>query len=140
MAFNNKTYKEISNLVKTLKIEDKEFDLNGIPCNLLLCPSKNENNLQNGTAAEYHNPSRSYDIYLWEDIEEKIQRPLIFHELVEIVYREDGFGKTSAHNETMPWEKKFCEDYLTNLELNKYLNFKKDQGINGFETSNNNNK
>jgi len=136
MAFDDLKYRELSDLVRNIKLGWTNFDIVGIPCKLRTCPSRNPNGSPNGQAAEYHNPEGIWVVYLWEDIGEKIQRPLLFHEAVEICHREQGIEKTPAHNATMPWEKRFCDDYLTASELKEYLKFKKERGYNGFDLSN----
>ena len=154
MVFDEVKYMEVSDLVKTIKLGDTDFELFDISYNLLLCPSKNERGYKNGEAADYyarsndwndknHKRNYNFDIYLWEDIEEKIQRPLLFHEIVETYHITQGSEKgheeeleemiTRAHNTALTLEERFCEDYLTISEFEKYLKFKKGHGQNGFE-------
>jgi hypothetical protein len=145
MVFNEAKYREVSDLVKTIRLDDTDFELFNIRYNLLFCSSKDKGGRKNGEAAEYIGRSNSdYDIYLWEDIGEKIQRPLLFHEIVETYHITQGSDKkhekleemiTRAHNATLPLEKRFCEDYLTSSEFEKYLKFKKDHGQKEFELS-----
>jgi len=116
-----------------MEIESTYFDILGLGCTLWTCPSKDSDGNLNGLPAEYQIPEGIWTVYLWEDIGEKIQRPLLFHEAVEIYHMEEGIEKTLAHNAAMFWEKRFCKDYLTDSELKEYLLFKKEQGSNGFE-------
>jgi len=135
MAFSESKYKKVSKFVKTIKLEDDEFSLFGIDYALLICPSQNDDKSKNGEAAEYIRQPEEWVIYLWENIGEKIQRSLLFHEIVEIYHVAQKMKQTPAHNATMPLEKRFCEEYLTSSELENYLNFKKEQGCDGFELS-----
>jgi len=135
MVFDDVKYREVSNLVRNIELGWVDFEIDNIPYVLMTCESKSWDGSPNGKAAEYHHPEDVWAIYLWEDIGEKIQRPLLFHEIVEIYHREQEMEMTPAHNATMPWEKRFCEDYLTNVELERYLQFKKEHSCNGFDLS-----
>ncbi len=137
MTFDNAKYDEVSDLVKTIELEDADFDIFDTEITLRMCPQRHPKTGEiNGDAAEYFvQETGRFAIYIWDCLGEKIQRPLLFHELVEIYHRTQGMEQTPAHNATMPWEKRFCEEYLTNSELNKYLEFKKEHGYNGFDIS-----
>ena len=137
MTFDETKYREASELVKSIELDWTRFNLFGIDYALRTCPSQNPNGSQNGQAAEYapQEERGEWAIYLWEDIEEHIQRPLLFHEVVEVYHRKLGMKKTPAHNSTMSWERRFCEDNLTNSNLEDYLRFKKEHGYNGFDLS-----
>ena len=141
MVFDEAKYREVSDLVKTVKLDNSDnfpisFELFNINYNLLFCPSKDEDGHEDVVVAFYaarskdwndrkHKRSYNFDIYLWGDIGEKIQRPLLFHEIVETYHITKRMEATEAHNTTLPLEKRFCEDYLTSSEFEKYLKFKK---------------
>ena len=130
MVFDELKYKETSELVKTIRLDYTNFDIFNIPCRLFPCSSINpQTGYPNGGPAMYANPSYTYDIYLWEDIPEKIQRPLLFHEIVEIYHRKQNFEMTPAHNIAIIWEERFCYDYLSKEELGKYIDFQKNIGL-----------
>src|SRR3989344_4425729 len=134
VKFDESKYKEASELARTVEIGWTQFELFGITYNLMTTPSKNCDGSQNGEAAEYRAcGGYTWDIYLWEDLKENIQKPLLFHEIVEIYHRVHArMDNPRAHNATMPLEKRFCEDFLTRQELEEYLDFKKEQGYYGF--------
>jgi hypothetical protein len=73
------------------------------------------------------------EIFLQGNYREKIRKPLLFHEIVECYFMTRDVDVNSAHNLTLPQEKRFCEEYLTESELEKYLRFKKEWGCGGFE-------
>jgi hypothetical protein len=137
MTFDEEKYQQVSDIVNKMGIDYETFDLFGIPCVVVGAPSKNGDGTPNGLPAEYApQESGEWAIYIWEDLEEKIQKPLLFHEFVEVYHKAVmKIEKTPAHNATMSWEKRFCEEYLTPLELKKYLDFKKGYGYNGFDLS-----
>jgi len=108
----------------------------GSSYNLVICPPKNDDGSPNGLAAEYHvRGYRQADIYLWGDLGEHIQRPLLFHELTETGFLFSGMEKNSAHDAALQQEKRFCTEHLSPSELEAYLQFRKDSGSNGFEPS-----
>ncbi|MFH1332498.1 MAG: hypothetical protein ABIH63_04425 [archaeon] len=139
MTFDEAKFREVSDLVRSLPIDWEDFDLFNTSYAVRAVPSKNEDGSPNGSPAEYDlHENGQCGIYLWEDIGEKKQRPLLFHEMVEIYHKVAlDMSKIEAHNTTMPWEKRFCLEYLTPSELAKYLKFKKEHGCNGFDLSNN---
>ena|SRR3989344_1796558 len=128
--FGESGYRVYADFVSKMPIVWDYFELMGGDYKLILCDKR-------GQVAEYHVASNrdGLDIYLWGDLDEWIQRPLLFHELVEIYHRELGMNKTPAHNATMPWEKRFCEEHLNPSQLERLLEFKKEHGYNGFDLS-----
>ena len=132
--FDESKYKEASELARNVEIGWTEFELFGITYNLMTTPSENCDGSQNGEAAEYRAWEKyRWDIYLWEDLKEKIQRPLLFHEIIEIYNKvHTRMGDPQAHSAAMPLEKRFCNEFLTKEELEEYLDFKEKQGYYGF--------
>ena len=131
MEFNDAKYKEVSDLVRNIKLDDLSFNLFDIYYFLRMCPHYNtETNQVNGHAAEYITPcdGNGFGIYIWNDLEEKIQRVLLLHEIIEVFHRNQGMEATPAHDATIPWERRFRGEYLTASETKKYLKFKKDNG------------
>lgn len=137
MAIDEAIYNETAELARNIDMIDyNQFDLFDLSYNLLLSPSGNDDGSQNGLPAEYACPNNDleWDIYLWEDIKEKIQRPLLFHEVIEIYNKRIAhMDEIPAHNAAMEAEKRFCSEFLTKQELEDYLVFKKEYGCNGFE-------
>ncbi len=135
MVFDDIMYREASDLVRGVELDWIDFELFNIPYALRMCESKNEDGSQNGLPAEYHfHENGMCGVYIWEEIGEKIQRPLLLHEIVEIYHKlAFNMSKTEAHNAALPWEKRFCDEFHTPVELEQYLMFKKQHGYNGFD-------
>ena len=122
-------YKEVSDLVKNMKIKRQHFEFSGIKYVLIPCSSRDPNGNPNGLPAEWAYPEGSPVIYLWEDIEERIQRPLLFHEIAEVYYiLSTNLKRKQAHEKALQLERRFCEEYLTKDEFNEYTKFKKEYG------------
>lgn len=100
-------------------LESHEFTIENINYVLTPCPSKNGQGEVNGQPAEYHQhpDANTWEIYIWEDLPEKIQRVLLFHEIIEIYFREKyGTETTPAHNAVSPYEKEFVRGYISEDE------------------------
>lgn len=133
MIFDDSKYRKASEFVKKIELDWTEFNLFNINYALRICPSVNPDGSKNGEAAEYtYQKGEEWAVYLWEDIPEHIQRPLLLHEIVEVYNRNLGMDKTPAHNATMPREERFCRENMTKSNLKDYLNFKSEHGYNGF--------
>ena len=129
MAFDESKYKETSELVKKIDLNGRDFNLFEIDFFLRICPHHNPVlDGRDGKVAEYtqrREGNQGFIIYSWGDLGEKIQRPLIFHQVVEIYHLEkEKMEKNEAHRATIPWEKRFCQEYLNNFELENYFKFK----------------
>ncbi len=131
MTFDKSKYKEVSELVKSIELKDQKFNLFGMEYELIIgLPEK----YGYKEPAVYHFTDKERcGIFLEKNLDEKIQRPMLFHEIVEVYHRTLKMKGTPAHNAALPWEEKFCEEYLTKSELEEYLSFKKEHGCNGFE-------
>ena len=101
-------------------IEDRDFSINEIHYALRLCPSKNTQNGEvNGKPAEYVLQPDENAIYIWDDLPEKIQQILLFHEVVEIYLRKSfELEETPAHNATLSYEKQFKKNFVSKDEEN----------------------
>jgi len=137
MAFDEEKYRQVFDIVKNMKIDYETFELFDISYVVLGVPSRNDDGTVNGEPGDFSaHETGEWAIYVWEDLEEKIQKPILFHDIVDIYHMAAmGMDRAHSHNTTMPWEKRFCEEYLTPSELENYLKFKKEHGYNGFDLS-----
>jgi len=98
-------------------LEWRRFSIADINYALRTSPSKTDSGEVNGQPAEYYGQPDEWAIYIWEDLMEKIQRVLLFHETTEIYFRvKFGMEKTPAHNATLPYEEQFKKDLISEEE------------------------
>ena len=102
-------------------LEWRRFSIKDINYALRTCPSKTKSGEINGQPGEYHAQAQEFAIYIWEDLMEKIQRVLLFHEITEVYFRKKhGMEKTPAHNATLPYEEQFRKELLSEDEEKSY--------------------
>lgn len=98
-------------------LEAGHFSVGNIKYGLSLAESKTETGEINGEPAEYFAHPNEWEIYIWEDLPEKIQRVLLFHEMTEIYLVVNlKKGVTFAHNATLSYEKDFKTGLLDEEE------------------------
>jgi len=98
-------------------LKDRHFSIENINYALRICRSKNDKDEVNGQPAEYYAQPNEWAIYIWEDLMEKIQRVLLFHEITECYFRKKfGMEKTPAHNASLPYEKQIKKELLSEDE------------------------
>lgn len=139
MTFDESKYERVSELVKRIELEDQKFNLFGINYTLFVRSPETEHIFEClfgddlTPATNIPRDEHRCEVYLQGNYGEKIRKPLLFHEIVESYFMTRDVDVNSAHNLTLPQEKRFCEEYLTESELEKYLRFKKEWGCDGFE-------
>lgn len=95
----------------SIPLETGTFEINGIKFFLGMTESVNqETGKPNGNPAEYHHPSDSWDIYLWDDMPKNVTRIMLYHELIEIGYRLLGYG-AEAHGLALEHENNFLKHF-----------------------------
>ena len=107
----------IKSEVTNQPLEYRDFSIEDISYTFIPCPSKNDEGETNGQPAEYNAQLNEWAIYIWEDLLEKIQKVLLFHEIIEIYFRAKyGMEKTPAHNATLLYEEQFRKELLSEDE------------------------
>ncbi|KKP93266.1 MAG: hypothetical protein US25_C0014G0009 [Candidatus Moranbacteria bacterium GW2011_GWE1_36_7] len=115
---------KIKNLILNMPINDNDFSIENIKYTLRLCPSISKYGERNGQPAEYRKQIDKWVIYLWDDLREKIQKVLLFHEALEIYFVEK-FGLApgaQAHSAVLLHESNFVNQLLNEeekIELSK---------------------
>lgn len=111
-------------------IEDCNFDVDNINYALRICPSKNVYGNANGEPGEYVLQPNEWAVYIWEDLPENIQRVILFHEIIEIYFRDKhGLDQTPAHNATLPYEEEFKNKFLSDEEKKQIQELRKNYSI-----------
>ena len=106
--------KEIQLAVLTMPLEDHEFLVENQKFILRVCPSKNDQGGMNGQSGEYFARGDAWVIYVWDDLPEKIQRVIIFHEIVEVYFLVTYSEEQSvAHEAALPYEEDFKKGLLS---------------------------
>lgn len=106
-----KVLSEIKQEVLNNPLDWNDIEVDNIVYALRTCESINSRGETNGQPVEYHEQSGEWAIYIWDDLLEKVQRVLLFHEMVEIYFREKfGLEKTPAHNATLGYEEWFKKE------------------------------
>ncbi|KKT56120.1 MAG: hypothetical protein UW81_C0040G0006 [Candidatus Giovannonibacteria bacterium GW2011_GWC2_44_9] len=107
----------IKSEVTNQPLEYRDFSIENISYTFIPCPSKNDEGETNGQPAEYNAQLNEWAIYIWEDLLEKIQKVLLFHEIIEIYFKEKyDMETTPAHNATLPYEEQFRKEILSEDE------------------------
>jgi len=98
-------------------LEDRRFSIENTNYALRISRSKNDKGEANGQPAEYYAQPNEWAIYIWEDLMEKIQRVLLFHEITEIYLRKKfDMEKTPAHNASLPYDEQIKKELLSEDE------------------------
>lgn len=100
-------------------LEWRRFSIADINYALRTSSSKTSSGEINGQPAEYHqqHERNEWAIYIWEDLMEKVQRVLLFHEITEVYFRvKFGMEKTHAHKATLPYEEQFKKELISGDE------------------------
>ncbi len=94
--------------------EVRYFAIENIPFSFRPVPSVNpRTQLPNEAPAEFHynyahGMGWMWTIYIWEDLPEKVQRVLLLHEIIEVLFiKQHQLGSPQAHQATLPYEAEF---------------------------------
>ena len=113
----SKTLQDIKTQTKNHPLKWRRFSIEQINFALRTSPSRDDSGDQNGQPAEYIHQPNEVAIYIWEDLPEKIQRVLLFHEIIEVYLRQTyGLDKTPAHTITLTYEDQFRKEILSDKE------------------------
>lgn len=116
----------IKDFVTNSEIKSSNFELIGINFSVRLIPSINKYGKQNGEPAEFFARPDKWDIYIWEDLSPSIQKILLFHELLEICFRNKyGIDEKTAHQDSERLQDSIAEKILDEREKIKLKELKR---------------
>jgi hypothetical protein len=123
-------YEAIRDAISRVGLEDYTFfEAGGLDHCLVYEPQGDEK-----SPARYSYPSRQVngaDIIMWETIPEQFRRPVLLHEVAEVLlrkpnYQKSGFelGFEEAHLSAKEWDERFAKETLDRATLAEYLKYK----------------
>jgi hypothetical protein len=123
-------YEAIREVISRVDLEDYTFFEAGELGHCLVYETQGDEK----SPAKYSYPSEQVngaDIIMWETIPEQFRRPILLHEVAEVLLRKPNYEKSEfelgmeeAHSTAKEWDERFAGETLDKKTFAEYLKYK----------------